>query len=270
MSIQFIAKVWDDDTFANSGEKLVALKLADNANDEGHCYPHIRTVARHTQMTDRTVQRHVKALEDRGWLVRSRSRRRNGTYSGYQFWIVAYEPGDKMSGGFDEPGDKMSSGPGDKMSGHEPSKKGTIKETSIPKGHTGDAGASRQPAREVAQQTPNQNGKPVQHRIFDGLVAVLGEPPASGTSERGKWNRAVKELTKAGLREAEDVEALAGEYRARWPDIDMTPIALANNAHHLITSPRPAGRKRADGSYSIRDVHADKLERIRQLEREGR
>lgn len=51
-------------------EKLVLLALADCANDEGHCWPSMRTLAAKCSKSDRTVQAAIKALEAAGHLTR--------------------------------------------------------------------------------------------------------------------------------------------------------------------------------------------------------
>lgn len=42
--------------------KLVLIKLADNANDEGKCWPSNRHIAEHTELSERAVREHIKTL----------------------------------------------------------------------------------------------------------------------------------------------------------------------------------------------------------------
>jgi len=49
--------------------KLVLLKLADNANDEGICWPALETIADHTELSRRTVQDHLNRLEGMGLIT---------------------------------------------------------------------------------------------------------------------------------------------------------------------------------------------------------
>lgn len=53
----------------SSGRKLVLLKLADNANDDGLCWPSFQYLADHCEMGRSTVKTHIKQLEDDGFLV---------------------------------------------------------------------------------------------------------------------------------------------------------------------------------------------------------
>jgi DNA-binding transcriptional ArsR family regulator len=57
--------------------KLVLLKLADNANDEGVCWPSVPLIADHTEFSIRTVQEHLHRLEAMG-LVRIERRQAAG------------------------------------------------------------------------------------------------------------------------------------------------------------------------------------------------
>jgi len=54
----------------NPTRKLVLIKLADNANDEGICWPSYRHVADHCEVDRKTVIRHVQWLEDNKFLTK--------------------------------------------------------------------------------------------------------------------------------------------------------------------------------------------------------
>lgn len=49
-------------------KKMVLIKLADQANDEGLCWPSYQTIAEACQVSRRTVIRHIKSLEEDGYL----------------------------------------------------------------------------------------------------------------------------------------------------------------------------------------------------------
>jgi hypothetical protein len=53
-----------------AGEKLVLLALADCANDEGHCWPGVRSLAAKTGKSERSLQDALKALELAGQITR--------------------------------------------------------------------------------------------------------------------------------------------------------------------------------------------------------
>ncbi|ECI8762919.1 helix-turn-helix domain-containing protein, partial [Salmonella enterica subsp. enterica serovar Mbandaka] len=50
--------------------KLVLIKLADNANDEGECWPSYQHIADQCEVSRSTVKSHIRALEDMGLLKR--------------------------------------------------------------------------------------------------------------------------------------------------------------------------------------------------------
>lgn len=59
--------VWSTDI--PLAEKMVLLSLADNANDQGVCWPSISTIKRKCSLTDRAVQKCISKLRDRGLLM---------------------------------------------------------------------------------------------------------------------------------------------------------------------------------------------------------
>lgn len=60
--------------------KAVLISLADQANDEGYCWPSVGTIATRTCLSERTVRRALRELEDNGLL---RSSERSGTSNLY-------------------------------------------------------------------------------------------------------------------------------------------------------------------------------------------
>ena len=50
----------------NPAQKLVLIKLADNANDEGGCWPSLSYMAEHCDMSRSSISEHCKALADLG------------------------------------------------------------------------------------------------------------------------------------------------------------------------------------------------------------
>ncbi|UCQ22544.1 helix-turn-helix domain-containing protein [Edwardsiella piscicida] len=62
----------------NPLRKLVLLKLADNANDQGECWPSIPYLAATCEMAERSVQNHIKWLHEHGFLWVERRKSKNG------------------------------------------------------------------------------------------------------------------------------------------------------------------------------------------------
>lgn len=69
MSGKLVGMVFDHYPFAG-GEKLLAVKLADNAHDNGcSIFPSVATLSRQTHQSERTIQYQLKRMLARGWLV---------------------------------------------------------------------------------------------------------------------------------------------------------------------------------------------------------
>jgi hypothetical protein len=67
VSIKLMSIAWEADL--PLAEKAVLLCLCDHANDDGECWPSMARVARRSSMSERTAQRAIKALRDRGILA---------------------------------------------------------------------------------------------------------------------------------------------------------------------------------------------------------
>lgn len=70
-------------------QKAVLVSLADQANDDGYCWPSIRTISVRTCLSERAVQGAIK------WLASAKilyANERNGTSTVYQLTPAAYAP----------------------------------------------------------------------------------------------------------------------------------------------------------------------------------
>lgn len=54
----------------STSTKFVLVKLADNANDKGECWPSYDTIARITEMSKRSAINHIQKLEDIGLITK--------------------------------------------------------------------------------------------------------------------------------------------------------------------------------------------------------
>jgi len=133
----------------SSGPKAVLQYLVTRANDWWICIPSQRLIAEETEMTERSVRRHLCVLEDKGLIHRIRRRRPDGSWRSEAFvlcgidlcilvkniesrtdipdfvvdllpnlkaLIVEHQPADNLSGGVKdevEPADNVSSGQSD-------------------------------------------------------------------------------------------------------------------------------------------------------------
>lgn len=67
MSNKMLSRAFIAET-GSSCRKLVLAKLADQANDDGACWPSYRTIALAAECSRRQVMRHLKELEKQGFL----------------------------------------------------------------------------------------------------------------------------------------------------------------------------------------------------------
>lgn len=72
--------------------------------------------------------------------------------------------------------------------------------------------------------------------IWDAVMAVCGVNPATiNSQERGRHNRAVKALKESGAT-VDEIYGRASSYKVKFPNVAMTPIALASHWSELDSS----------------------------------
>ncbi|WP_105464398.1 helix-turn-helix domain-containing protein [Escherichia coli] len=86
MSMNLMAKAMNIKV-GNPLRKLVLIKLADNANDNGECWPSYQHVADQCEVSRSTVKSHIRALEEMGLLKRE-SRRKGGLNQSNVFYLT--------------------------------------------------------------------------------------------------------------------------------------------------------------------------------------
>lgn len=69
MSYRWVERVLDDDRVTVGGARLVLIAIAERADDAGQAYPGVADLAARTLLSDRQVQRHLRALEAAGRLA---------------------------------------------------------------------------------------------------------------------------------------------------------------------------------------------------------
>ena len=105
MALSAINYVWS--LSLEPTRKLLLMSLADYADELWVSWPSRRTLARRTGVSIKTVDRHLRTLEDEGHIAKIAQKRQDGTQSSNRYRIVR-GGGDKMT----PPGDKLSP-PGD-------------------------------------------------------------------------------------------------------------------------------------------------------------
>jgi DNA-binding transcriptional ArsR family regulator len=121
MSVRWITWAWDQDC-STAGEKLTLIALADHAGETGVAFPGCARLADKTGQDERTIRRHLDALEKAGRLTRERRRRQDGTLGTYNYQLLN-QPPDNLSTGQDArtPPGTMPGSPADTHVRAEPS-----------------------------------------------------------------------------------------------------------------------------------------------------
>ncbi|WP_394242965.1 helix-turn-helix domain-containing protein [Vibrio astriarenae] len=71
--------------------KLILLKLADNADREGRCFPSTQYLARYCELSVRTVKTHIKRLEYHGFIKKVDRFAKNGRQRSNVYQLVLPE-----------------------------------------------------------------------------------------------------------------------------------------------------------------------------------
>ena len=78
MSTRISAQVWDLEMPPT--RKLVLISLADQANDEGWCWPSVNSLERRTGLANRSIQRAINTMISDGLLEREDRPGRSNKY----------------------------------------------------------------------------------------------------------------------------------------------------------------------------------------------
>jgi len=78
MSIELMSLAWK--TSIKTSSKMVLLALCDNANEQGLCFPSIKTIALRCSMSVRSVQNQIAILMEKGYLTKQERMGRSSLY----------------------------------------------------------------------------------------------------------------------------------------------------------------------------------------------
>ena len=105
MSVRAMAWAWRQQL--SGPEKLVLMALADHADEDGICWPGNAHIARKCNLSQRSVQRHVKNLIDNGYMTSNRRFRDTGGQTSNRYALnvdgvtICHGGGDSVSWGDD-------------------------------------------------------------------------------------------------------------------------------------------------------------------------
>jgi len=115
MSVRMITTVfaWGAGADWTSGRRLVPLALADQANDQGRCWPGIDRIAEKCGLARETAVRHLQTLAKDGWIVIVKRRAAGGMFRTNHYQLtqkLLSPPDDTPSSCQTEPLDETSHG----------------------------------------------------------------------------------------------------------------------------------------------------------------
>jgi hypothetical protein len=202
--------------------RLVALALSLHMSEKGDsCFPSVPTLAGETGLSERSVYRAVADLVEGGWLARDSSR---GRQSNRYFAVIP---------------DTVSGVPCHPVRGDLTESQG-CPDTVSPEYDIEDD--IENDIENTLAAAPRKRKPDLLWEVFD---EELGE--VSNAGERGKRNTALKRIRQSMDGLSDEIEQAAAlrthieRYRERWPDMDVTEMAIANN-WRLVTTRPPKGR----------------------------
>jgi len=200
MSIEALNWAWRQNT-PSASAKLVLMALADHANGDGYCWPSMGRVGSMAGISSKQVATHIRALAALGLVEKATRRRHEGQYRGWLYRLPL-------------------------STAHEGAVATAVQEVMT----TARPADEPQPVGERSEPSGNPKDEPSRKRerdiLFETVAAVCGHSLQSLTkSERGRLNKATKELREAGA--TPDTVRLAGrEWTAVYPSARLTPTAL--------------------------------------------
>lgn len=223
MSYQLMAWAAEQKT-GSPTRKAVLLALANAANHHsGRCHPSVARIADETECSEKTVKRALADLDKSGYISRSRSRRKDGTFGIYQYGFPHVVPAADLETPASQPGTPNVSGPRDTVT---PSPGDTVTPLNQ------EVVLNRE---EDLAATPHERPR---NELWDTLSYVFGEPEtASAKTLRGKT---VRSLKAAGATPT-DVLGRAKRWPLHFDTATLTETALEKHWHTL---ERPPLRRR--------------------------
>lgn len=198
----------------NSTRKLVLLKLADNANDEGYCWPSYQHVADQCEISRRSAMRHITELEKSGFLKREQRKGNDGHNRSNGYWLSC-DP-EQLSGRtlLDDTGQHCTTpdDTGRDNSGENLSPGGS--DTESPHGDTESLGSDTESLGDGDTVSPRTS-----HSLESVKESVKEPVPASELAFERYWNAGMRKLDKkkakaAFMRQLKESKMSAEEFGA--------------------------------------------------------
>lgn len=226
--------------------------FSSGALDKRKCWPGLEAISTEAKASVRTVQRRLQTLEEIGAISRHRTQSSNV----YTLHFAGGHP-DHL----EPPNPTWSQMPSRLATPDHPDTSPVANEQeprtrTKNNNHFASQNAGKENLKSLekhdSHESEREDGPPkttLSHEnLFQALVIALGYSPSTA-SERGAWNRAVKEI-RALNPTRDEVTAKVKNYRSRWPGIDCTPNALAKH-WRLLGQPVPNSNPLAPESGKV-------------------
>ena len=180
-------------------QKAVLISLADNANDQGVCWPSIPTIAKRVCASERAVQNAIKWLEAAKVVTANRS---NGRHTSYSVTPAAYSPPQEIH-------------PRTKCTGE-----GDAPAQEIHHTPAGNAGVPPQEMHQPPHQVPSNRKEPSTEPSGNrqGATAKKAKGEKPGTGFESLWAIYPRKVAKADAEKA---------FRKLAPDAALLEVLLA-------------------------------------------
>lgn len=234
-------------------EKYVLIALADHANDEDFtCWPSLNHLQKKTGLSRPAIWKTIDRLSSAGAIERIGTKVETGSTI-YKVMI-----GNVIT--LDNHVTQVTTLPKLGNQGNRVGNQGNKLGNDVTPNHKNHHESSVTIAPNGADDPPKQKKPRPPDPLWDAMLAACGLNGASPTpGERGAWNKAVQDLRTVNATPAE-IQARGSAYRKRWPNVSLTPTALARRwsecvattaSNHGVSTPRlPDDYYQPDGTIN--------------------
>jgi hypothetical protein len=207
--------------------KLVLLKLADQANDDGECWPSQRTICLDTGTSKASLNRALAALEAEGFLVRERRQTADGRRTSTKYHLQMPHVSSVR------PGEASHVSPDDTTLSHSRDL-GHVSPGETQTLSSFEPSDNPQGVRANSLTVVTPNGTRSRNPAWDGFAQVFGYSPRSG-GEQKLWGKLTKQLNDLSVT-PETVVECARRHRLEMPGATLTPTSLAKHYERLMAT----------------------------------
>jgi Helix-turn-helix domain len=277
VSVKATTWVWQNVRGLTSGERTVALCLADHYNDEKcMAWPSIETIGAECELKRRAVQNALQGLQSKGvFTVRKQAgpgradRRPNAYVPNFDAFPNRAERPTGRSGVHPVETDEVATGRSDRPNGAQfLTPRGAVECTqTISRTVSEPINTCSTSDDELRERSESESQRERRAALRTAVLTVCGLASMKQTrSGAGALGKAVAELDEVDAT-PDQVTACGAAYRNQWPDAVLTPSALAKRWAELVAM---AEGTPATGPTYGNQAAADFDELVAQVQRHGR